>query len=212
MGSTRGSLPPSIRVPSAVRRRLLLAGLLGMLVLLAVLDRLTARPGPRADYQRYHGGRFLVARVIDGDTLDIAVPDSALPTTRLRLWGVDAPELDDPDPSAARHAQAAARFARHHLEGRPALITLSPDRPRDRYGRLLAYVATDPGAESFNERLIREGFARADARSAHLHERRFEAAERRARREGLGLWAPMDNQPPELVEAASHEAGQDDPE
>ncbi|MBN1844530.1 MAG: thermonuclease family protein [Sedimentisphaerales bacterium] len=79
-----------------LRRRLVLLGLL-FLVLLAVLDRLGLLPGPaaRGDRARYDGQSFRVVRVIDGDTLDLDVPDDrqGQPYTRVRLWGVDTPEV-----------------------------------------------------------------------------------------------------------------------
>ena len=45
------------------------------------------------DPEKYNGETFRVVRVVDGDTLDVAVRDTVAgrSTTRIRLWGVDTP-------------------------------------------------------------------------------------------------------------------------
>ena len=64
-------------------------------------------------------------------------------------------------------------------------------KTRGHYGLLLAYLRM-PGEEgTFNERLIETGHAYADWRFAHPHKERFLAAERRARRGRMGLWAEV---------------------
>ena len=44
------------------------------------------------DHDRYHNQSFTCVNVVDGDTIDIDVPDGEYDTTRIRLWGVDTPE------------------------------------------------------------------------------------------------------------------------
>ena len=44
------------------------------------------------DILKYHSKSFLVIKVVDGDTIDIDVPDEPYDHTRIRLWGVDTPE------------------------------------------------------------------------------------------------------------------------
>ena len=91
----------------------------------------------------------LVAKVIDGDTLDVR---SAETTIRVRLYGVDTPER-----SEACYAEATQRLTA--LAGERVLLI--PDRRQaDQYGRELRYVYTN-SAESIDEALIREGLARA---------------------------------------------------
>jgi len=70
-------------------------------------------------------------------------------------------------------------------------VRTDPTQDReDRYGRLLAYVSVDGQAESVNERLLREGFARLDLRASRPFREAaaFRAAERDARAAGRGLW------------------------
>lgn len=143
-----------------------------------------------------------VTRVVDGDTMAVRFANGY--TDRIRLLGVDTPELrGDTDVEEfegvsataagerwlARWGEAATAFATAELAGRDVEIATDPaaDR-RDRYGRLLVYVAVD--GESFNERLLREGYARAydttfSRREAYLATAQ-EARERRA-----GLWAAL---------------------
>ncbi|MCF7956800.1 MAG: thermonuclease family protein, partial [Phycisphaerae bacterium] len=49
----------------------------------------TPRPEGAA---KYHLKTFKVVKIVDGDTLDIDIPDGEYETTRIRLLGVDTPE------------------------------------------------------------------------------------------------------------------------
>ncbi|MHC4596883.1 MAG: hypothetical protein ACYS19_18295, partial [Planctomycetota bacterium] len=44
------------------------------------------------DFQKYHTKTFTVVNVVDGDTVDVDVPDGEYKYTRIRLWGIDTPE------------------------------------------------------------------------------------------------------------------------
>ncbi|MDY0356753.1 MAG: thermonuclease family protein [Sedimentisphaerales bacterium] len=141
------------------------------------------------DLARYHGKAFDVARVVDGDTLDIAAPDGASTTTRVRLLGIDAPETHAPDDRPAHFAMEAAAFARGQLSGRRVNLYLEEDgRTRGHYGRLLAYVAL-PDGTVLNEVLIAEGYAYADLRFRHGFYHKYRQLEGSARALGKGLWA-----------------------
>jgi micrococcal nuclease len=91
-------------------------------------------------------------RAIDGDTIECAG------AARVRLVNIDAPELRG---RCALESELAAR-ARAFVAARLAegVVTIRPDprRPRDRFGRTLAWVAVD-GAD-LGEALIAEGLAR----------------------------------------------------
>jgi endonuclease YncB( thermonuclease family) len=160
--------------------------------------RSTDRVAPAEDAVRYHDQSCRVARVIDGDTLDIDLPDGDRPVTRVRLWGVDTAETDHGGERDMYFGREASAFAEQTLEGRSAYLVLSPARTRDKYGRLLAYVYLTRGGPMFNEILLEQGFAYADRRFDHLYEDRFESLEKRARQLGVGLWAAVtpDKMPP----------------
>jgi endonuclease YncB( thermonuclease family) len=116
------------------------------------------------------------ARVIDGDTLDIA-------GTKLRLHGVDAPELDQTCQGAGGDWPCGA-FARDMLAGIVGEGKLSCDvQEVDRYGRGVAVCLRD--RTDVAARLVRDGGATAYLRYSD----RYAPAERAARSEGLGIWS-----------------------
>jgi micrococcal nuclease len=131
----------------------------------------TAPAGPvktiNRDIERYHTKTFAVARVIDGDTLDIDIPDSRYKTTRIRLWGVDTPETEKPQSPTMYFGPEAAEFSK--------------------YGRLLAYVQL-PDGSVLNETLLTEGFAYADLRFSHDFYYKYIQLEAAARSRKKGLW------------------------
>lgn len=127
-----------------------------------------------------------VIAVIDGDTLLVATAEGAM--ERVRLIGLDAPELDHPEHGEEPYAaEAAALLGRIAPAG--SVVRLVPGgKPRDRYGRLLAYVYGRDG--SLAEALVRHGLALAceTPPNAALAVQ-LAAAQAEARRAGLGLWA-----------------------
>lgn len=168
--------------------RLLIAAVL--LIGLIALDRSGWLLVPNHDDVRAYEGRTArVVRVIDGDTLEIDLPDALkdTPTTRVRLWGVDAPERATVDLPAEPGAEEATRFLREWIEGGEIRLRLEPDT-RDRYQRLLAHVETIEG-ENINARLLSEGLALAEDRWPHTMLREYERLERIARLQQRGLWA-----------------------
>lgn len=177
---------------SAVRRRRLvryaLAGV--VLLLLIALDRsgwlLVA---DHDDYRAYEGRTATVVRVIDGDTLEIDLPDALrdTPSTRIRLCGVDAPERANIDQDAEPGAEEATRFLRAWIEGEQVRLRLEHDT-RDLYQRVLAHVETIDG-EVVNARLLSEGLVYVEDRWPHTMLREYERLERLARQRHRGLWA-----------------------
>ncbi len=153
------------------------------------VDRSHIAPTPGGDAARYHDQTFRVARIVDGDTLDIEVPDRDKSVTRIRLWGVDTPEVAGTRGGRIHFGPEASEFAKQTLTGRDVHIALSPKRTRGKYGRLLAYVFMSRGGRMFNEMLLEGGYAYADLRFDHHYMDRFKRIEKQARRDGAGLWA-----------------------
>lgn len=141
------------------------------------------------DHAAYDGRLAVVARVIDGDTVEITLPDARrrTATTRVRLWGIDTPELARPGVAEQEGAREAHDFLRTLIEGRRARLRLEPDT-RDRYERLLAHLETEEG-ENINGLLLLNGHARATERWPHSMLREYERLERIARQRGLGIWS-----------------------
>jgi len=81
--------------------------------------------------------------VTDGDT----IRDGRL---RIRLWGIDAPELHDPQGPASR------AYLRALIDGQP--VACDP-RDTDRYGRTVAVCILSDGRDLACE-MVRAGMAR----------------------------------------------------
>ncbi len=178
-------------LPPAWRRRWWITAAVVLLAAAAALDRLGLLGRQGTDHERYHNGVFTVARVVDGDTIDIDVPDGEHTRTRVRLWGVDAPEPWRSGRAAMYFAEQASEFARQTVGGRQVRIELSPHRTRGRYGRLLAYVYLVETGQMLNEMLLETGHAYADRRFDHVRKARFAELELRAQRAKRGLWTDV---------------------
>jgi micrococcal nuclease len=155
---------------------LLLANFFSVPVAFAGQDELSV-PFPAAGVVTY---------VYDGDTVRIRLSDGQ--EEKVRLIGLDAPELDDKRAQVHFMAEMAKRAAYLALGRRR--VRLEYDwQLRDKYGRLLAFIWTDK-AGLVNEALIREGFAAVMTAFPFRkdYQDRFRAAERSARAEGKGLW------------------------
>jgi endonuclease YncB( thermonuclease family) len=110
------------------------------------------------------------AWVVDGDTLQVK-------QTRIRLFGMDAPEM----------SQSGGTRAKSHMirlaggkQVRVEPITT------DCYGRTVARVRL--GEIDLSERMVRDGFAVSDSR----WNTDYDSAELYARKNGRGLWAGIE--------------------
>lgn len=140
------------------------------------------------DAKRYHNRTFQTARVVDGDTLDIAAADGDMATTRIRLIGVDTPETQHPTVGPMYYGQEATDFAKRLAEGRQVTVLLDTvSDERDRYGRLLAYVVL-PDGRVLNDTLIKEGYGYADSRFRHSRYDEYLRLMDEAIDEKAGLW------------------------
>jgi micrococcal nuclease len=125
-----------------------------------------------------------VLKVTDGDTIHVRYQGR---DERVRLIGVDTPEVPWYGGEGECYGVEAGLYARERLSGH--IVGLVFDvAPRDRYGRLLAYVYV--ARELFNLTLVRLGYAEddpvaPDTRMASL----FAAAESQAKSAGRGLWS-----------------------
>lgn len=127
-----------------------------------------------------------VLEVIDGDTLRVALAGGV--SERVRLIGLDAPELVGPERGEEPYAAAAADFL-GQLSPPGSVVRLVPgEEPRDRHGRLLAHVYGREGLLA--EALLTRGLALACAILPNVAlAEQLAAAQAGARRAGIGLWA-----------------------
>lgn len=88
---------------------------------------------------------------IDGDTIDCGA-------LRVRLVNVDTPEMQGQCAAEIDQARRARDFTAARLAAGPVTIKPDPKRPRDRYGRALAWVIVE--GRDIGEDLIAAGLAR----------------------------------------------------
>jgi micrococcal nuclease len=150
------------------------------LVLLFLLGRGRGGDGEGGYPQLGGAPSARVQRVVDGDTVRLVGLGS------VRLIGINTPEVYGHiqcfGPEASAFAKSVLRrgLGIHYRVGR---------EPRDRYGRLLAYVWL-PDGRLFNELLAARGYA--EPLTIPPNDQlapRFAAAVERARRARAGMWA-----------------------
>lgn len=144
--------------------------------------RAAARALPRPQSPHGHGdatGR--VVSVHDGDTITILTPASE--QLKVRLHGIDAPELGMPFGRAAKRALSGMVFGR--------VVTVQ-GHGTDKYGRHVGEVFLE--GTDINRQMIRSGYA---WHYRHYdHTRDLQDDEDAARAARLGLWQDPHPEPP----------------
>lgn len=131
-------------------------------------------------------GAAVVVKVVDGDTLHVRIRGRQ---EKVRLIGIDTPETHGPGGLKECFGPEAASRLRALTPVGADVRLVRDEEPRDRYGRLLAYVYLAGDDTFVNEVLVAEGFAAAKSyRPNTTHEPTFRAAEADARAEQRGLW------------------------
>ena len=134
-----------------------------------------------------------VLRAGDGDTVDIR--DDQRGRLRIRLLGVDAPEVHRPGWSVGCWGPEAARYAQDMLVGQRVAVVSDPTQDRvDRYGHTLAYLDLADGRD-FAVEAARSGMVENYVFERHPVQRApdIAAAEADAKAAGRGLWGPPCN-------------------
>jgi micrococcal nuclease len=112
---------------------------------------------------------------------------------RVRLIGIDTPELVDPRKPVQCFAREASALAHQLLDGQPVTFRADPSQAtRDRYGRLLGYLRLRDGT-FVNLELVARGYTfeyTYGPAGPYRYQQEFREAQRRAREQGLGLWSP----------------------
>jgi micrococcal nuclease len=177
------------------RRPVPRSAVVAVVAVLAVAGLVLARAGPRTPVLddpaaiptigAPSGPAVPVTRIVDGDTIRVLRDGRE---ERIRLLGIDAPEVNWYGGQAECFGDEAGRFLRRLLSGERVL--LEEDRePIDRYGRTLAYVYLEDGLP-VNLLLVHEGYAEVTIFPPNdRYEDELLEAEADARAEGRGLWS-----------------------
>lgn len=127
-----------------------------------------------------------VTRIVDGDTVKASISGTV---ETVRYIGVDTPETRRPGTPIECFGKAASAHNRALVAGRDVVLRTDAE-PRDRYGRLLAYVHRRPDGLFVNLAMVRDGYATILTIPPNVrHAQRLLDAERAARRRGAGLWS-----------------------
>jgi micrococcal nuclease len=124
-----------------------------------------------------------VVGIQDGDTLTIRVDNGA--ATRIRLWGIDAPE------KRQAYGNASKRYLSSLAYGRRVRLLV---RDTDRYGRTVAEIIL-PDGRNANQEMVRAGYAWWFRKYAP-NDRILESLEGEACKAKRGLWADPHAVPP----------------
>ncbi len=126
-----------------------------------------------------------IKKVIDGDTLLV----TGLPGTELvRLIGINAPETGKGRTELECFGTESARWLSDLTPPGTSVRLVFDVAERDRFGRLLAYAYRSDGT-FVNAELIANGYAQTMTIPPNVrHEKTLVELQRRARREGKGLW------------------------
>jgi len=144
--------------------------------------------------------------VYDGDTIRLAGGE------RVRLLGVDTPEVHHPERGEEPFGREALEFTLALAGGSTVELryhegTTIGGAQRDKYGRVLAYVWVDGGPQGrvcLNMALIEAGLARATRAWAHPRYDAYVRAEAEARARGAGLWAGWPERAAKTVLITTH--------
>lgn len=134
-------------------------------------------------------GTYRVEQVVDGDTIALKV-DGRL--QKIRLIGMDTPEVVDPRKVVQCFGREASAQAHRLLEGKTVRLEYDVQvGERDKYGRLLGYVFL-PDEANYAETMIRDGYAREYTYQgqAYKYQANFKAAEAEAQQASRGFWSP----------------------
>lgn len=129
-----------------------------------------------------------IAYISDGDTVYVH-PDDGSEGFKVRLIGIDTPEIAHDDEPADCYGDEATTFTTEQVEDKLAWLTFDAEC-EDYYDRALAYAIRGEGDDGFfNRVLARQGYAdqlTVEPNSTFADD--FADDVQAAQNEGLGLW------------------------
>jgi endonuclease YncB( thermonuclease family) len=151
-------------------------------MVLLMADHAAAQRGKSVTGRRDLVGRqfeAIVARIADGDTIE-AIPTGEQRPVRIRLEGIDAPELGEV------FGRESLRYLRQLLVGHAIRVE---GRDMDRYGRLVARVTAQ--GQDASASMLRAGLAC----HAYARDPALAREESQARAAGVGFWSRTAQKP-----------------
>ena len=125
-----------------------------------------------------------VHRVVSGQTIDVVTSKQPATLERVRLIGIDAPDLQQYPWGVAAKDKLKELLSQQGVQS----VVLESKGQKDRFGRRFAYVWVDD--ELINEQLVTEGYALVDRERRDRHSQRLIRAQETARLRGNGIWNP----------------------
>ncbi len=133
-------------------------------------------------------GTYQVEQVVDGDTVELSIDGRR---QKVRLIGMDTPEVVDPRKVVQCFGREASAQAHKLLEGQAVRLEYDVQvGERDKYDRLLGYVFL-PDGSNYAEKMIRDGYAHEYTYQSQVYKYQadFKAAEAEAQSAGRGFWS-----------------------
>jgi len=129
---------------------------------------------------------YPVVKVIDGDTIDININNQ---TKRVRIIGINTPEVVDPRKEVECFGKEASEKAKSILIGKKVRLEEDPTQGNtDKYGRLLRYIFLEDGTD-FGLLMIKEGYAyEYTYRIPYKYQEQYKQAQKEAAESKRGLW------------------------
>ena len=97
-----------------------------------------------------------VNRVIDGDTIDATLDlgFNVKLDLKIRMAGINTPELKSKDPEEKAKAQEARAFLKEKIEGKDIVLD---SKGLDKYGRWIGVIRL--GTENINDTMVKKNLA-----------------------------------------------------
>ena len=101
-----------------------------------------------------------VDKIVDGDTVDLTIDlgFNILIKQRIRLFGIDAPEIRTKDLVEKEYGVAAKSWLYDAIFFTD-LLYIQTVKQNDKYGRILGILYVGNSEESINEQMVLEGYA-----------------------------------------------------
>ena len=138
--------------------------------------------------------KFKVIKIYDGDTITISDGTHEI---RVRLIGIDTPEMNEKNPILKKLAFQAKDYLSSLILNQFIYLQLDHFNEKsmhlDKFGRLLAYVYRFSDNLFVNAQMMRMGFSQEYERYAFEQLHYFRKLAAQAKAEKLGIWALMNS-------------------